>query len=112
MKNTFRNLSLALCLCLPAGMAVTMVGCASDDPHKRTAGEYIDDQTLHVRVKKALSDNGEYKFGDVNVTSFRGVVQLAGFVNTPAQKKVAGDAAQRVQGARSVENNITVKEKL
>jgi len=112
MNNKLRNLCLALCLCLPAGMAVTMVGCASDDPHKRTAGEYIDDQTLHVRVKKALSDNHEYKFGDVNVTSYRGVVQLSGFVNTPEQKRVAGEIAQRVQGARSVENNITTKDRL
>jgi hyperosmotically inducible protein len=111
MKNMFRNISLALCLCLPVGTAVMLMGCAGDR-YERSTGEYIDDKTIHVRVKKALSDNPEYKFGDVNVTSFRGVVQLSGFVNTPDQKKTAGAIAEKVQGVKSIENNITVKDKI
>ena len=111
MKNTFRNLCLALCLCLPVGTAVVLIGCAGNE-YERSTGEYIDDKALNTRVKSALGDNPEYKFGDVNVTSFRGVVQLSGFVNTADQKKVAGTIAEKVHGVKSIENNITVKDRI
>ena len=88
-----------------------MVGCAGNR-YERSTGEYIDDKALNTRVRSALGDNPEYKFGDVHVTSFRGVVQLSGFVNTSDQKRTAGTIAEKVQGVKSVENNITVKEKI
>jgi len=87
------------------------MGCAGNR-YERSTGEYIDDKALNSRVRSALADHPEYKFGDVNVASFRGVVQLSGFVNTPEQKRTAGTIAEKVQGVRSVENNITVKDKI
>lgn len=111
MKNLFSNLCLALCLCLPVGTAVVLMGCTGSR-YERSTGEYIDDKALNSRVKSALADNPEYKFGDVNVTSFKGTVQLSGFVNTTDQKKMAATIAEKVQGVKSVENNITVKEKI
>ncbi len=111
MKTTFRNLCLALCLCLPVGTAVVLMGCAGNR-YERSTGEYIDDKALNTRVRSALSDNPEFKFGDVSVTSFRGVVQLSGFVNTTDQKKTAGVIAEKVQGVKGVENNITVKDRI
>ena len=107
MKTKIASLLVALCLGLP--LIVTFTGCAGDR-YSRSTGEYIDDKGLNARVKSALADNPQYKFGDVNVTSFRGTVQLAGFVNTSAQKSEAGRIARGVQGAKDVENNITVKE--
>jgi hyperosmotically inducible protein len=111
MKNLFSNLCLALCLCLPVGTAVVLMGCTGSR-YERSTGEYIDDKALNSRVKSALSENPEYKFGDVNVTSFKGTVQLSGFVNSSDQKKTAASIAEKVQGVKSVENNITVKEKI
>ena len=111
MKNTFKNLCLALCLCLPVGAAVVLMGCAGNR-YERSTGEYIDDKGVNARVRNALAENPEYKFGDVNVTSFRGVVQLSGFVNTADQKKMAGTIVEKVQGVKSVENNITAKDKI
>ena len=108
MKTKIASLIVTLCLGLPL-IATTFTGCAGDR-YNRSTGEYLDDKGLNMRVKSALADNPEYKFGDVNVTSFRGTVQLAGFVNTSAQKAEAGKIARRVQGAKDVENNITVKE--
>ena len=70
MKNTFRNLCLVLCLCLPVGSAVVLMGCAGNR-YERSTGEYIDDKGVNARVRNALAVNPEYKFGDVNVTSFR-----------------------------------------
>lgn len=111
MKNLFSNLCLALCLCLPVGAAVVLMGCTGSR-YERSTGEYIDDKALNARVKNALAENPEYKFGDVNVTSFKGTVQLSGFVNTTDQKKMAATIAEKVQGVKNVENNITVKEKI
>jgi hyperosmotically inducible protein len=111
MKNLLSNLCLALCLCLPVGTAAILMGCTGSR-YERSTGEYIDDKALNSRVKTALSENPEYKFTDVNVTSFKGTVQLSGFVNTTDQKKMAGTIAEKVQGVKSVENNITVKEKI
>jgi osmotically-inducible protein OsmY len=87
------------------------MGCAGNR-YERSTGEYIDDKALNSRVKSALGDNPEYKFGDVNVASFRGVVQLSGFVNSADQKKMAGTVVEKVQGVKNVENNITVKDKI
>jgi osmotically-inducible protein OsmY len=62
-----------------------------------------------MRVFGALRDATEYKLGSVEVKPYRGVVQLSGFVNTPEQKRMAGEIAGRVEGVRQVENNITIK---
>ncbi|HTI71066.1 MAG TPA: BON domain-containing protein [Candidatus Limnocylindria bacterium] len=88
----------------------TLSGCAGDQ-YNRSTGEYIDDKLLGSHVKSALSDNPDYKFDDVNVTAFRGTVQLSGFVNTEELRKKAGDVAEKVTGVKEVKNNITVKGK-
>jgi len=109
MKNKINSLCVAVCLALPTAIGLT--GCAGDK-YERSTGEYIDDKSLNARVNSALSDNPEYKFKDVKVTSYRGTVQLSGFVNTSDQKRRAGDITERVQGVKHVENNVTVKDKL
>jgi osmotically-inducible protein OsmY len=106
-----RSVCLAACVVLSAIAVMGPTGCAGDR-YERSTGEYIDDKSLNSRVKGALSDNPEYKFSDVKVTSFKGTVQLSGFVNTSEQKRKAGDLAHTVKGVKDVENNISVKEKL
>ena len=92
---------------LPLVCGVT--GCAGDR-YSQSTGERIDDKGASARVKKALSADTQYKYGDVNVQTFKGVVQLSGFVNSRDQKNRAGDLAKKVEGVKEVENNITVKE--
>ncbi len=86
-----------------------LTGCAGDR-YTQSTGERIDDSADSSRVRKALSADTQYKYGDVEIKTFKGVVQLSGFVNSRDQKNRAGDLARRVEGIRSVENNITVKE--
>ena len=86
-----------------------LAGCAGNR-YTQSTGERIDDRADSSRVRKALSDDTQYKYGDVNVQTFKGVVQLSGFVNSRDQKNRAGDLAKRVAGIKEVENNITVKE--
>ena len=109
MKTKLTSLGVALLICFVLGIVATgLTGCAGDR-YNRSTGEYIDDKGLNTRVRGALSDNPDYKFDDVQVNSFRGTVQLAGFVNTSAQKSKAGQIAEDVPGVKDVENNITVK---
>lgn len=106
MKIKIASLCVALCVALP--LVAGMTGCAGDR-YSRSTGEYIDDKGLNMRVSSALGDNPEYKFDGVKVTSYRGTVQLAGFVNTSDQKARAGEIAKKIEGVKDVENNITVK---
>jgi hyperosmotically inducible protein len=106
--TTVKALGLALCFgALP--LATMTTGCAGDRYHQST-GEAIDDKGISSRVKSALSNDAEYKYEGVEVTTFKGTVQLSGFVDTSAQKSRAGDLAKGVQGVKDLENNITVKQ--
>jgi osmotically-inducible protein OsmY len=115
MKKTSVSAGRALklaALILNAGVLAAVVGvtgCAGDRYHQST-GERIDDKADSSRVRSALASDSQYKYGDVSVETFKGVVQLSGFVNSRDQKNRAGDLAKKVEGIKRVENNITVKE--
>jgi osmotically-inducible protein OsmY len=110
MKTSQTTKVFGLVLCLGALPMLTMVtGCAGDRYHQST-GESIDDHGTNMRVKSALSNDPQYKYEGVNVVTFKGVVQLSGFVNTSAQKSRAAGIAKGVENVKDVENNITVKE--
>ena len=108
MKVNLRSLGLACCLLASAATA-GWTGCAGTQ-NKQSTGEYIDDKATNSRVKKALGDDPEYKFEHVNVDTFKGTVQLSGFVNTRAQKNKAAALAKSVPGVKDVVNNITLRE--
>jgi hyperosmotically inducible protein len=106
-----RGLKLsALVLSVSAlAIAAGITGCAGDR-YTQSTGEHIDDKTESSRVRSALNEDTQYKYEDVKVQTFKGVVQLSGFVNSRDQKNRAGDLARKVQGVKDVENNITIKE--
>jgi osmotically-inducible protein OsmY len=99
--------SFALGLALLAPVALLGPGCAGNK-YERSTGESIDDSATTGRVKSALGHDA-YKYPDVKVTTFKGTVQLSGFVESREQKSRAGDIAKGVEGAKEVKNNITVK---
>src|SRR5205085_1912632 len=90
-------------------LALVTGGCAGDR-YTQSTGEHIDDTADSSRVRKALSEDTQYKYEDVDVKTFKGVVQLSGFVNSRDQKNRAGDLARNVEHIKEVVNNITVKE--
>jgi osmotically-inducible protein OsmY len=108
MKTRMKSIGIAVWLGTSAALVLTS-GCAGDRYHQST-GEHIDDKATSMRVKSALGDDAQYKYPMVEVKTFKGTVQLSGFVNTRDQKNRAGDVAKRVEGVHNVENNITVKE--
>lgn len=90
-------------------------GCASnrdttDRSSSRSATEFTSDAALTAKVKTAIaSDSGIGNATNINVNSYRGVVQLNGFVESQDKIDRAVSAARSVEGVRSVENNLQVK---
>ena len=108
-KNA-RRLAMILCVgVLPVLAGGLLAGCAGDRYHEST-GESIDDTATTARVKSALGGDPQYKYDDVHVATFKGEVQLSGFVNNSDAKSHAEKLAKNVEGAKDVVNNITVKE--
>lgn len=93
---------------LAAFGALAISGCASSEGSRAT-GEVLDDSSITARVKTAIAKDASIGTAmNVNVTTYRGVVQLAGFVDSEENKRRAAEIAQRVDGVRSVENDLQV----
>jgi osmotically-inducible protein OsmY len=88
-----------------------LAACASsEDRNQRSAGEFTDDAALTAKVKTAIAtDAGARTASAVSVETYRGVVQLTGFVDSEDQASRAVSAAKKVQGVRSVKNDIRLK---
>lgn len=92
---------LALCL-------VAAVGCAPTAKQEGT-GEYIDDSVITGKVKAEIFKDDTLKSAEINVETFKGVVQLSGFVNSQADVNRAAELARSVAGVTSVKNDMRVK---
>jgi osmotically-inducible protein OsmY len=98
---------LMICAVL-SGVALTGTGCAGTAT-KRSTGAYLDDKGITARVKTALFRDPDVSGFDVHVNTYRGEVQLSGFVNNPEQRQRAADIARSVSGVRGVVDNLDVK---
>lgn len=106
MKTTIR--SLAALLTLGSGLALYTGGCAAT-PTRKSTGEFIDDATITSKVKTAFAQDPGVKALDVKVDTFKGNVQLNGFVNTAEEKARAEQIVRGIPGVVNVQNNVTVK---
>ncbi len=112
IKNDKALNTLGLIICLATvPFLVGVTGCATSSRYTRNETEEIRDRDTSARVVAALADakHGRY-FSGVNVDTYKEVVQLSGFVNTPDLKNQAGTVARDAAGGREIRNNITVKE--
>jgi osmotically-inducible protein OsmY len=94
-----------------AFLAVTLVsavGCASTSKQEGT-GEYVDDAVITTKVKAAIFNEPTLKSAEINVETYKGAVQLSGFVNSQADINKAAELARSVQGVTSVKNDMRVK---
>lgn len=100
--------SWTLRFCIGLLFAVMIAGCASTATREST-GEYIDDSAITANVKAVIYDDAELKIGQISVETYKGVVQLSGFVNSPAAVAKAGKLAASVKGVVSVKNSLVLK---
>ncbi len=87
---------------------ISLIGCASTRTHE-SPGEYVDDSVITLKVKSAIFADESLKSSEVNVETFKGVVQLSGFVNSQADIQRAVVIASDVNGVKSVKNSMQLK---
>ena len=85
-----------------------VLGCAAT-PTQEGTGEYIDDSVVTVKVKNAIFQDASLRSGEINVVTFKGVVQLSGFVSTQLEINHALEIARNIQGVKSVKDGMVVK---
>ena len=93
---------------LAAAILVTVAGCASTSTQEST-GQYLDDSAITTKVKAAIFNEPTLKSAEINVETFKGRVQLSGFVSSRASIDKAITVAQGVGGVTSVKDDMRLK---
>ena len=93
---------------LVAAVATLATACAST-PTRESTGGYVDDSTITAKVKSDMAQDSRVSASDVHVNTYKGVVDLSGFVNTRAEASEARLVADQVSGVRAVHDNLIVK---
>ena len=93
---------------LSAVLLSVVLGCAGN-AQKESTGEYVDDAWITSKVKAAFVKDKTLKASEINVETFKGTVQLSGFVSDWVDVSHAADVARGIKGVTSVKNDIQVK---
>lgn len=104
---TFRRQA---CACL-AALALSLTAACTATETRESTGEYVDSSVISNKVRAAIIAEEKLSIFQIDVTTFRGTVQLSGFVDTPEQKALAGRIARNVRGVREIRNNLVVKKR-
>ena len=89
-------------------LIATFGACASTRTSEST-GEYVDDSVITTKVKALLAEDDFLKSFQISVETYKGTVQLSGFVNSQQAVDKAGEIARSVKGIKNVKNNLIVK---
>jgi len=104
MFKLHRIIKFLACLVL----VTAFLGCAATRTKEGTGG-YVDDSVITTKVKSAILTDPALKVFQINVETFKGEVQLSGFVDSHQMAKKAGEVARSVHGVVGVKNNLIVK---
>ncbi len=96
---------------IPIVFVLSLYACAASKTSESTGG-YIDDSAITSKVKTEILENQSLKGLDVHVRTYKGVVELSGFVDNAKQASEAGEIAGHIAGVQSVQNNLIVKAKV
>ena len=102
--NSIKRVSTFLAVILFA----TLLGCAGDSP-RETSGEYVTDAWITTKIKTALVEDPQVKATEVNVETYKGTVQLSGFVSSDAAMNQAVRVARSTKGVTGVRNDMRIK---
>jgi len=95
--------------CLLLMMLVVGLAACGSTSKQSGPGEYVDDSVITTKVKSQLAADDFLKSFEISVETYKGVVQLSGFVDSQLAVSRAGEIARGVQGVSSVKNNLNVK---
>lgn len=91
-----------------AVLMVSALGCAATPEHQSTSA-YMDDSMITTKVKAAIFNEPSLKVNQINVETYKGVVQLSGFVDSTASQAKAVEIARAVKGVSSVSNDMKLR---
>ncbi len=104
MKTQYRLTALLLLAVALGGLAA----CGST-PTSSSTGQYLDDTAITAKVKTAIFNDATLKSAEINVETFKGTVQLSGFVGSQADINRAVTLTQGIDGVRAVKNDMRLK---
>ena len=100
------NLILRLLICLV--LVVSVAGCAGGKT-SASFGEHMDDSVITTKVKSSILATAKLETLDISVKTFKGAVQLSGFVDSEQDSNLAAEVARKVPGVKTVHNHLIVK---
>ena len=92
-----------------AVLALAAVTSCAATATTRSSGQYLDDKTISAKVKAGLIGDPVVKADQIDVSTYKGVVQLSGFVNSEAAIRKAGEIARDTKGVISVKNDLLLR---
>ena len=95
--------------CLVLLMLITTFAACASTRTRESTGEYVDDSVITTKVKSLLASDDFLKSFEISVETYKGTVQLSGFVDSQKAVDKAGEIARSVKGVKSVKNNLNVK---
>jgi len=104
MARLQRSLSVLLCI----GLLTALFGCA-ETPMRESTGQFVDDSVITTKVKTAIFSDSALKSLQITVETYKGVVQLSGFVDSAASAAKAGEVAASIEGVKGVKNDLIIK---
>jgi osmotically-inducible protein OsmY len=104
MLKLNRIITLLVCLVF----LLSFMGCAATQKHESTGG-YVDDSAITTKVKSAILMDSSLKVMQINVETFKGEVQLSGFVDSQQSAAKAAEVTRGVKGVKAVKNDLIVK---
>jgi osmotically-inducible protein OsmY len=104
MNKYFKRLTIIF-----LAVSLALVGACASTENQEGLGEYVDDSVITTRVKAAIFKEKLLSVADINVETFKGVVQLSGFVNSHYEETLAVTVAKGVSGVKSVTDAMQLK---
>jgi osmotically-inducible protein OsmY len=92
-----------------AAVAVAVLAACAPTATKEGTGEYVDDSVITTKVKAAFANDPQVKATEVKVETFKGTVQLSGFVDSAESARRAVELARQVDGVKNVKNDTVIK---
>lgn len=109
MGPAMRQIKNIYLIVILAGVLVALSGCASTDT-QRSTGELIDDTTITAKVKAAILNDPLTKVLEIKVETYKGEVQLSGFVSSQEAADRAVELARGVKGVTSIKNDMLIRQ--
>jgi osmotically-inducible protein OsmY len=104
-----RRFQSAIAQSVIAGVLLVSVAACAPTPTREGTGEYIDDSVITSKVKAAFAADPTVKATQVKVETFKGTVQLSGFVDSRESAQRAVEIARGIKGVKSVKNDTVIR---